>query len=137
MSNKVETQIDKLNKMGIHVHVQHLRYVCRKIEHNSMMIVKSGDIKYNINNSTDKCYLLVSPLMELNVCKRLIEDSPIKLELSPWGGSVMVTLLDTEKNVISFGQSVCAFEDAYKRKLGFNIALKRAMKNADIKIDKK
>jgi hypothetical protein len=56
-------------------------------------------------------------------------------ELSPQGGSTTIELTTPDKTVTVFGKSVCSLEDNFNRKVGNSIALGRALKELEVKIN--
>jgi hypothetical protein len=56
-------------------------------------------------------------------------------ELSPRGGSTTIELTTPDKTVTVIGKSVCSLEDNFNRKVGNSIALGRALKELEFKIN--
>ena len=58
-----------------------------------------------------------------------------KVQVDPFGGETEIQLIDAEsKGLMGYGKAICLDCEKFNRSMGFQIALKRALKNAKVTV---
>lgn len=120
----------KLRKKGIIVRCFISRYIGREV--NISRIEDSWGIDHGKRKAFVRHGKRAYSKSEIDNLRKVL---PKDFNLDPFGGKTEVLLIDAEsKGIMGHGEALCLDCDRFNRSMGYQIALNRALKNAQVEI---
>ena len=150
--------LDSLSKSNISARVTYLRYCGLSldenkspsirlrekgkfygvVEHSSMF--SNDDFRVHDGARKPKIFIRTTGLVNKSQREAFMDSNiaaheSMNFGVDPYGGNTIVTLIDKDsRSPMGHGEALCYDEDEFSRERGFEIAMSRALKSADLKI---